>query len=187
MLLGGALAVLALAGVLGWLLLGGGDGGGSGATTALQLSTETISLARGIAQDTGRLAESVEAAGPTSDLVGAFERAEAKAVGLAGQAESELAPDDPGRADLGLGARNLEEASARLAAIAAKPEATGARERAREAKRAMNRALNGLDGALEALRTAFVAEGAAEAAESVEASLAQLRDSRAQLIAPFDA
>ena len=186
-LLGGAVAILALAGVFGWLLLGSGDGGGDGATRTLQLSTETISVARGIAEDTGRLAESVEAAGPTSDLVGVFERAEAKAAGLAGQTESELGPDDPGRTNLRRSAHSLEEASARLAVITSKPTDSGASARAREAKRAMNRALTGLDAALEALRAAFAAQGATEAAESVEDSLAQLRDSRAQLISPFDA
>ena len=173
---------------MGWLLLGSGDSGGDGATTALQLSTETISVARGVAEDTGRLAESVEAAGPTSDLVGVFEGAEAKAAGLAGQTESELGPDDPGRA--GPAPRRAQPGGGLRPTGCDRDQARrtpGASARAREAKRAMNRALNGLDAALEALRTAFVAEGAAEAAESVEDSLAQLRDSRPQLIAPFDA
>jgi hypothetical protein len=185
-LLGGALAVLAVAGALALLLLGSG-GGGDGTTAALRLSTETISLAREVGEGTGRLTESVEAAGPTSDLVGVFERAEADAADLAGRAQSELAPGDPGQADLRQGARNLEEASARLAAIAAEPTASRASGQAREARRAMNGALNGLSGALEALRAAFAAEAATEAAEAVEDSVAQLRDGRAQLIAPFEA
>lgn len=132
------------------------------------------------------MTDSVEAAGPTAGLVGAFERAEADSAGPAGRAQGELTPSDPGQRDLRLGARNPEDASADLAAIAADPTAPGGRRAGARGKRAMNRALNGLDGALEALRTAFAAEGATEAAESVGDSLAQLRDSRSQLTNPFD-
>ena len=188
-LLGGGLAVLAIVGVLAWALLGtggGGDGGSGGSTEALRLSTETISLAREVGNDTERLTESVESGGPTSDLVGAFEASGRKATDLADRANGELQAGAPGRGDLRRSAGDLEETSAQLAAVAANP-APGARQKARDGKQTMNRALGGLDRALEALQRAFSNEGATEAAESVETSLTQLRDSRTQLTAPFDA
>ncbi len=188
-LLGGGLAVLAVIGVLAWVLLGtggGGSGGSGGSTEALRLSTETISLAREIGNDTGRLAESVESGGPTSDLVGAFEGSGRDAAELSDRANGDLQAGDPGRGDLRRSAGNLEEASAQLTAVAAGPGAFGARQKARDGKGAMNRALTGLDRALAALRRRFSDEGAAEAAESVEGSLTQLRDSRRHLVVPFD-
>ena len=51
----------------------------------------------------------------------------------------------------------------------------------------MSGALTGVERALGALHAAFIAEGSTEAGESVEESLTQLRSSRAQLTAPFDA
>ena len=186
-LIGAGLGALIVAGVLAWALLGSeGGGGGDGATAALALSTDTVSLTREIGKDTGRLAESVEAGGPSADLVGAFEGLQEEAAALNRRAGDELGGDAPGRGELRAGTGDLEESAAHLALVAAGPGQSGAGEDARQAKQTMNSALTSLDEALAAVRRQFSAEGAAEAASSVQESLAQLRDSREQLIAPFD-
>jgi Protein kinase domain len=185
-----ALAAILVAGGLAWALLGGGGGGGGGgadSSAALRLSTETISLAGEVGDDTERLAESVQSGGPTSDLVGALERSQARASDLRGRLQSELDPGDPGRGDLRRSSGNLKETSAHLAVVAAGPTAAGARSEAGEAKRTMSRALTGVDRALVAQRRAFASEGATEAASSVQQSLTRLRGGREPLIAPFDA
>jgi len=183
----GGIGALAVVAALAWFVvgLGGGEEAGGGSTTALRLSTETISLSREVGGDAERLAESVEGNGPTGDLTGDFEASRREASTLARRARSELAEGDPGRADLERAGGDFGDSTAALARVAAAPGAGGAKPEARGAKQAMSTGLTALNRALAEQQRAFAGEGATEAASSV--SLAQLRESRTQLIAPFDA
>lgn len=183
----GAAAVLALAGLIGWLVLaaGGGDGNGN-AVQGVRFSTESISLSREVSDDAGQLAETVQAGGTTAAFVDAFGRTGAKAGAIGDGVQRRLRPGDAGRADLRRGTRNLEEASAHLAVTAADPFDGRARTEAREAKLTMKRALTSLDRALSAQQRAFEAAGEDAAAASVQDSLSGLRASRAALVAPIE-
>ena len=186
LVVGGVIAAAAAAIVVALLaLLGGGGSGAADTTAALQLTTEEISLARTLGDDTSQLAAAVEAGRPTSAFVGSFESSAGDAAAIARRAAGELESGDPGGGAVRAAARDLRRTAAEEAEVASVPTAPGATGRAREAKRSMEGALAGIAGALGATRDGFLAEGDTEVAKTVEVSIDQLRG--VGLTGPFDA
>ncbi|MGH2940702.1 MAG: hypothetical protein ACRDPE_21580, partial [Solirubrobacterales bacterium] len=188
LLVGGAILLAVAAAMVAALLvlLGGGGGSEQADTTAgLRLTTEEIAVARTLGDETSKLAESVEDGTPSSQLAGDLESTAGRAGVLARKATGELGSGGPAAAAIRGAARDLRQAAAVEAEVAAAPTAPGAAGRARESKRSMEAALAGIEAALGAMRIGFIAEGNTGVAETVEKSEAQLRG--VGLTGPFDA
>jgi Protein kinase domain len=185
-LIAGAVTVVVAAAIAAVLLASrGGSSEQEDPTAALRLTTDEISLARTLGDDTSKLARAVTGAAPVSGLLDDLERTAAGAGAVARRAGDELAPADPARGTIRGAAHDLQNAAAQEVVVVAAPTAAGAPHRARESKRSMESALAGIERALGQIRIGFIAEGNSEVAETVHDSAAQLR--AVDLTAPFDA
>ncbi len=184
----GAVIAVAAIGAGAVLLLGSGGGGnsGGGSTASLQLSTDTVSLAREIGSDTNQLSSAVNSGSDTSGMVATFRQAETKAGDLGNRVNGDLAADAPGRDGLTAGAKGLESAASDLAEVAASGGSTATAGAAESARGNVDSAFTGLEQALTDLRSSFAAEGSTSDEAAVSDSIKQLDSSRSQLAAPFD-